>query len=128
MALVHYLYVGHFIPEGGLVRYREHRPCTTRPLNTELVTGLLRKYLGDQAAPETLPEEWGMSIFPDYIVCYVWSPRAALQFAADYADQEGATIVDMGSFSLMTPAQLRQSATCKPASVAGPETGARAGA
>src|SRR5271154_3157959 len=49
MALVHYLYVGHFIPEGGLVRSQDHRLCTTRPLNGELVTRLLRKYLGDQA-------------------------------------------------------------------------------
>ncbi len=121
MALVHYLYVGHFIPEGGLVRMKDHRPFAARPINQGVVNVLLRKYLGDAASPERLPEEWGISIFPDYLVCYAWSPPTALQFAADYAEQEGALIVDMGSFSLVAPKQLRQVA-----SVAGLEVGARA--
>ncbi len=128
MALVHYLYIGHFIPEEGFVRIQDHRLVATRPLNMEVVAMLLSKYLGDRASPETLAEEWGMSIFPDYIVCYVWSPRAALEFAADYAEQQGATIVNMGSFLLMTPEQLRQSAAFNPPSAAPLEVVAKSGA
>jgi|SRR5581483_5745673 len=111
MALVHYLYVGHFIPEQGYVRFEDHQPVVSRPINRPAAVKLLRNYLGDAANPDQLPEHWAMSIMPDYVVCdHLGSPPAALQFAADYAQQEGATIIDMGSFSLMTPEQLRQSA------------------
>jgi len=128
MALVHYLYVGHFIPEEGFVRIKDHRIVARRPLNVEVVAKLLRKYPGDTASPEALPEEWGMSVLPDYLVCYVWSPRDALEFAADYAEQEGAIIVNMGSFLLMTPDQLRQWAAFSAASAAPVESGGRASA
>jgi hypothetical protein len=111
MALVHYLYIGHFIPEEGYVRFQGHKPVVTCPINMPTVARLLKNYLGDSANPEALPDHWAMSILPDYIVCdHLGSPAAALRFAADYAQQEGATIIDMGSFSLMTPEQLRQSA------------------
>ena len=91
MALVHYLYIGHFIPEQGYVRFQGHMPNTTRPINMPTVDGLLKKYLGESANLDTLPEEWAMSILPDYIVCNRHgSPAAALNFAADYASQEGA--------------------------------------
>jgi hypothetical protein len=127
MALVHYLYIGHFIPEEGFVRIQDHRLVAARPLNMEVVDTLLRKYLGEKASTETLAEEWGMSIFPDYIVCYAWSPRPALEFAADYAEQQGATIVNMGSFLLMTPEQLRQAAAFNPPSAAAVKTAATSG-
>ena len=111
MALVHYLYIGHFIPEQGYVRFQDHKPAVTRPINLSTVTRLLRSSLGDSANPKELPDRWGMSIFPDYIVCdHLGSPPEALRFAADYAQQEEATIIDQGSFSLITPDQLRQSA------------------
>jgi hypothetical protein len=38
----------------------------------------------------------------------------SVAFAADYAQQEGATIIDMGSFSLIAPEQLRQVAAVLP--------------
>lgn len=110
MALVHYLYIGHFIPEQEYVRFQDHKPAVTRPLDMPTVLRLLRKYLGDRANCEELPDDWAMSILPEYIVCnHYGSAAPALQFAADYAQQEGATILDLGSFSLMTPEQLRQS-------------------
>ena len=34
MALVHYLYIGHFIPEQGYVRFQDHKPAVTRPLES----------------------------------------------------------------------------------------------
>lgn len=112
MALVHYLYIGHFIPEQGYVRFQDHKPAVARPLEMPAVLRLLRKHLGDSANPEQLPDDWAMSILPEYIVCnYYGSAASALRFAADYAQQEGATILDVGSFSLMTPEQLRQSIT-----------------
>ncbi len=112
MALVHYLYIGHFIPEEGYVRFQDHKPAVTRPIDMQTVTKLLKSYLGPTANVKELPDRWAMSILPDYIVCnYLGSPAEALRFVADYAQQEGATILDMGSFSLLTPEQLRQSAT-----------------
>jgi hypothetical protein len=111
MALVHYLYIGHFIPEQGFVRFQDHKPAVTRPINMPTVVRLLRNYLGNTANPDELPDDWAISILPNYIVCdYLGSPPAALRFAADYAQQERGTIIDMGSFALMTPEQLRQSA------------------
>ena len=111
MALVHHLYIGHFIPEQGYVRFQAHQPAVTHPIDVLAVRKLLRNYLGDNASPSTLPDQWAMSILPDYIVCdHYGSPAAALQFAADYARQEGATIIDMGSFSLIPPEQLRSEA------------------
>jgi hypothetical protein len=108
------LYVGHFVPDDGLVRFQDHRPFATRPINVEKVARLLKNYLGEAASPDNLPEGWGMSILPEYIICYVNSPRPALEFAAEYAEREGATILDLGSFSLLTSEQLRQSATLNP--------------
>src|ERR1700681_1289573 len=98
MALVHYLYVGHFVPEEGFVRCFEGcQLFAARPVNMATVTLLLRKSLGPAATPADIPKEWGMSIMPDHIVCYPYgSPRVALDFAADYAEHEKATIVDMG--------------------------------
>ncbi|HEV3444360.1 MAG TPA: hypothetical protein VG099_06940 [Gemmataceae bacterium] len=110
MALIHYLYIGHFIPEGGLVRFQDHRPVATRPINLETVSRLLNKWLGETPSPEKLAKEWGMSIFPDYIVCHYSGPPLALEIAAEYAECEGAIILDLGSFSLLTPEELRQSA------------------
>ena len=110
MALIHYLYIGHFIPEQGFVRFQDHKPAVTRPIEMPTVVRLLRKYLGDSANPEELPDDWAMSILPDYIVCdHLGSSAKALQLVAEYAQQEGATILDQGSFSLMTPEELRQS-------------------
>lgn len=112
MALVHYLYVGHFIPEKGYVRFQGHLPAVTRPIETSEVNRLLRNYLGDTATIGELPEHWAMSIVPDYIVCNQHgAPPPALRFLADYAQQAGAIIIDMGSFSLLTPEQVRQSAS-----------------
>ena len=72
------------------------------------VRRLLKTYLSGSPSPDSLPEEWGMSILPDYIVCFRNSPPEALRFLADYAQQQGATLLDMGSFSLLAAEQLRQ--------------------
>ena len=54
MALVHYLYIGHFIPEEGFVRIQDHRLVAAQPLNMEMVDMLLSKYLGHRPSSETL--------------------------------------------------------------------------
>jgi hypothetical protein len=129
MALVHYLYVGHFIPEQGYVRFQGHKPAVTRPVDRTTVTALLKHYLGETATPDELPDRWAMSILPEYIVCVLLgSPAEALRFAADYAERTGAILLNLGSFSLMTPAQVRESANFKTASVPQVEAKARSGA
>ncbi len=109
MALVHHLYTGHFVPEQGYVRFQGHQPVVTRPINMATVGRLLKSYLGGSATPDALPEQWAMSILPDYIVCDRNAPPEALRFVADYAQQQGATLLDLGSFSLVAPEQLRES-------------------
>ena len=112
MALIHYLYIGHFIPEEGYIRFLDNKPAVTRPIDMSRLTVLLRNYLGANVTPDDLPATWAMSILPEYIVCnYYGSPIEALRFVADYAQQEGAMILDQGSFTLLTPDQVRQSAT-----------------
>ncbi len=129
MALVHYLYVGHFIPEQGYVRFQGHKPAVTRPIDRTTVTALLKQYLEESARPDKLPAIWGMSILPDYIVCdLLGSPAEALRFVAEYAEQTGAILLNVGSFSLMTPAQVRESAIIKTAPVSRVEAAARPGA
>lgn len=108
MAMIHYLYIGHFIPEEGFARFKDNQPIAAHPINKVAAAGLLMKYLGNAASLEAIPEEWAMSVLTDYLVCVLGSPSPALEFAAEYAEHEGAMIVDMGSFSLMTPDQLRQ--------------------
>jgi hypothetical protein len=108
MAMIHYLYTGHFIPHEGFVRFDANQFVADRTIDSKVVANLLKKYLGDAASPESLPEHWGMSILPDHIVCFESSPRPALEFIADYAQETEAMIVDMGSFSLKTPDQLRE--------------------
>jgi hypothetical protein len=129
MALVHYLYIGHFIPEQGYVRFQGHKPVVTRPIDMAAVTALLKKYLGDTITPNELPDLWATSVLPDYIVCdLLGSPAEALRFAAEYAEQTGGVLLNLGSFSLMTPAQVRESATVRTASTSGVAAGARSGA
>jgi hypothetical protein len=116
MALVHYVHVAHFIPEDGFVRFQDNIPVSSRPLNMGVVEMLLRKHLGEVASTKNFPDEFGLSVFPDRIVFdKLGSPRAVLHFAADYAELERATILDLGSFTLLTPAQLRQDAAFNPA-------------
>jgi hypothetical protein len=114
MALIHYLYIGHFIPEEGYVRFQGNRPVVTRPIDMTAVSALLQSYHQEGAASDEVPNVWAMSIWPDYIVCDQFGSAAeALKFAADYAEQTGATVLNLGSFSLMTSAQLRESATVR---------------
>jgi hypothetical protein len=129
MALVHYLYIGHFIPEQGYVRFQGHKPAVTRPVDRATVTALLKQYLGETATPNELPDVWAMSILPDYIVCdLLGSPAETLRFVAEYAEETGAVILNQGSFSLMTPAQVRESATIRMASAPRVEAAAKSGA
>lgn len=126
MALVHYLYIGHFVPEKGYVRFQGHKPVVTRPIDPAMAATLLKKYLGDIPTPQELSDLWAMSILPDYMVCdFLGSPAETLRFAADYAEQTGATILNLGAFSPMTPAQVRESASVRPASTPGVESAAR---
>ena len=108
MAMIHYLYVGHFIRQDGFVRFDNGQIVTMCPIDLRNVNRLLKNYVGEGATLESLPMAWGMSIEPNYIVCFASSPHCALEFAADYAADTGAIIVDMGGFKLMTPEQLRQ--------------------
>ncbi len=69
MALIHYLYIGHFIPEEGYIRFQNYKPAVTRPLDISKLTLLLRNYLGANVTPDDLPEAWVMSILPEYLIC-----------------------------------------------------------
>lgn len=129
MSLVHHLYVGHFIPEEGYVRFQGHKPAVTRCIDRALAGALVKKYLGEGVDLKELSTLWAMSILPDYIVCdYLDSPAEALRFAADYAEQTGAILLNLGTFSSLTPTQVREAAAVRMASIPGVEIATRSGA
>lgn len=108
MALAHLLYAGHFVPEGDYVRFDGHAPVVSLPINTDTVRELVAKYAGEAAPFDELPERWALSVLPDYLVCGFGSPTPALLLVAEYAEREGAVLLDLGSFRVLTPEQVRQ--------------------
>jgi hypothetical protein len=102
MALAHLLYAGHFVPEGDYVRFDGHAPVVSRPINTDTVRELVAKHAGEGASLDEL------QVLPDYLVCGFGSPTPALLVVAEYAEREGATLLDLGSFRVLTPEQVRQ--------------------
>lgn len=126
MALVHYLYIGHFIPERGYIRFQGDQPVVTHGIDRTTADALLKKYLGERINLDELPNIWSMSILPDYLVCdYLNAPSDALRFAADYAEQTGAVLLNLGSFSVMNPMQVREIANVRAASLPHVEAAAR---
>jgi hypothetical protein len=124
--LRHYLYVGDFFPEHGLVRFFDHQPVAAKPINTRLLESLIEKYFGALYSLARLPEEFGMSLTQDFIICdFYGAPREVLFLLADYAQQEGAIILDQGAHNLLLPSQLVESAAMNPpfADAALPKTG-----
>jgi hypothetical protein len=106
MAMVHFLYVGHFVPDDGFVRFQQMRPVVGRPLDPAMLSNLLRQYLGSDSV-DAIPADWEMSVSPEYIVCNRYGACSrALQFVAEYARRELASIVDLGSFTLISPEEL----------------------
>jgi hypothetical protein len=103
MALIHYLCIGHFVPDDGFVRYEQMRPVCDRPLDLAALSDLLGRYLGSGSL-DAIPAEWRMSVTPEYILCDRYGACSrALRFVAEYARREQATIVDLGSFTLVSP-------------------------
>ncbi|MBM4071320.1 MAG: hypothetical protein FJ271_20635 [Planctomycetes bacterium] len=108
MAMIHHLYIGHFII-GHF--HKENELATSRPIDKEITLRLLRKQLGESADPDKLPSAWTMSIEPNLIVCdYFGAAPEALDFAADYAECTEAIMFDAGCYSRQTPEQVRQQA------------------
>lgn len=106
MAMIHYLYVGHFIPDDGFVRFEQMRPVAGQPLDRAAMSDLLRQFLGSGSV-DAIPANWEISITPEYLVCNRYGACSrALQFVADYARRERASIVDLGSFTLVDPEEL----------------------
>ena len=105
---MHFLMVGHFVPEDGYVRFQGFSPETTRPLDRNLLLRICQKY-GDIADLSVLPDEWHMTIQDGRITCdLLASSVAEMAVAADYAEQAGAVIVNLGQFSTMTVPELRR--------------------
>jgi hypothetical protein len=109
MALIHYLYVGHFVPHDGFIRFHEGRPECEKPLDMVVLSELLQKHFGEGAKFNNISPEWGMSITLEYIVCNRDGSNQVLDLIADYAKLQAAQIVDMGSFMLLNPEDLRRS-------------------
>jgi hypothetical protein len=106
MALIHCLCIGHFVLDDGFVRYEQMHPVCDRPLDLAALSDLLRQYLGSGSL-DAIPAEWRMSVTPEYILCDRYGACSrALWFVADYARRERASIVDLGSFTLVSPDEL----------------------
>jgi hypothetical protein len=106
MPLIHYLYVGHFVPHEGFIRLQEGRPVCEKPLDSLAVSELLRRHIGKEIDIDNIPSKCGMAITPDYIVCNRYGSKQVLELIAEYAKQKDAYIVDLGSLMLLNPEDL----------------------
>jgi hypothetical protein len=75
----------------------------------------MEKHLGTAISAVNVADRTVVSITPRWIVCGTGARHQVLEFGAAYAEQQGAIILDQGRFTLMTPDQLRQSASLNPA-------------
>jgi hypothetical protein len=109
MALIHYLYVGHFVPHDGFIRLQDGRPVCEKPLDMLVLSELLGRHLGKGVSIDNIPSKWGLSVTSDYIVGNRYGSNQVLNLIADYAKRKGAYIVDMGSLMLLNPEDLLSS-------------------
>src|SRR2546421_4944343 len=100
MAMIHYLYVGHFVADYTLIKFEQMRPVIDRPLNLAALSDLLDQYFGSRS-PDAISAEWEMSVTPEYIICNRYGAGSlVLRFIVDFARQGPASIFDMGNFTL----------------------------
>ena len=103
MSMVHNVYVGHFQLRDGFVVIHQGSFTCNNPIDCSIVEALLTQYSVTRLELET---EWGILISTDTMMGNRAGCVQALSFLADYARRSGASIVDMGSFMMLTPSEL----------------------
>ncbi len=109
MALIHHVYVGHFIPYEGFIQLHEGVPVCDKPINREVFAELVAKHLGTENGTDECLSTLGLSINPNYIVGNRYGQLKVLRLISDYAKQTGARIVDFGNLMMLTGDELTSS-------------------
>lgn len=108
--MIHYLYIGHFEHEDGLVRFANtsvepiFRPVVSRPVNLETVEQLLRD---NGASSSAIPDDWQVWIEDGYLVCDRHThSREAIEFIVQLAKRTSCEIWDYSALSEIKPEEL----------------------
>src|SRR5438128_1280479 len=108
--MIHYVYVGHFVPEGRFIRFARSgadtafRPVLTRPLDLKVFDELLRDRGLDV---DSIPDEWGLLFDEGFLVWDRFAGRDASELIAGLAERSGCDLADYTTQSLLRPEDLR---------------------
>jgi hypothetical protein len=108
--MIHYLYVGHFQPEGNFIRFAKSSPdapstpVTLHPLEADVVAELLSEKGTRRSA---VSAEWHLWFEDGYLVCDKYTrSRDALNFLVRLAKRTGCDIVDYTAQARIRPEDL----------------------
>jgi hypothetical protein len=84
MSLVHWLFLGHFEHDGGVVRFAKnpgesvYRPVIRRPIDPAAIQAILREMRGTGVDEVSFPEDWQISQQDGIVICdkYTRNPEA----------------------------------------------------
>jgi hypothetical protein len=104
MSLIHYLFLGHFEREGGMVRFskdpgsRVYGPVVRKPLDAEAIGLLLREVTGGEGSRNDIPEGWPIYLKDGYLVCDKYSrDPEVIRFVKVLVRQTGCDIYDVAA-------------------------------
>ena len=104
MSLIHYLFLGHFEREGGMVRFsknpgnRAYSPVVREPLGVEAISLVLRQLTGAKGDRHSIPDGWPIWLKNGYLVCdkYTRDPDV-VKFVTLFAERTGCDIYDVAA-------------------------------
>src|SRR5947209_1545494 len=101
MSFIHYLFLGHFEHEGGLVRFSKspsnsaYKPVVSRPLDMNEMQAALHETQDANMLDGSFPSDWQIWLDDGYLVCdkYTRNPDE-LRFVSRLAERTGCEILD----------------------------------
>jgi hypothetical protein len=104
MAMVHYLFLGHFECEGEMARFgksgneRAFKPVFARSLDVNVVQTALQEVKGAEADGLSFPSDWLVWLGDGYLVADKYTRNAdAIDFIARLVIRTGCNICDVAS-------------------------------
>jgi hypothetical protein len=114
MSFVHYLYLGHFEPDGEFVRFvppsprvPSLTPLVRRPLNQGIIVELLQERGVARGNRSVFPDDWPMWFGDGFLICkqFELSPEM-VDFLIRLAKTTGCEIVDVNARRIVPPDEL----------------------
>lgn len=108
MALIHYLFLGHFEQREGLVYFSKSlddsvfRPVTRQPLDTKMIQTALEEAKGATVADLAFPEDWMVWLRDGYLVCEKFTRNpAVIHFVSSLVELTQCGLCDASTHSLI---------------------------